>query len=253
MAKIRHAHGSRHVSKPKPAKTTDGGLVIGFLHPGTVSAYFLTSLTATLLVDREGPRRLVGMLQEWSSANVSGARNLICAKFLEGEGDWLLFIDADMAWDPDAVDKVLAAADPQTSPIVGGLCFGLAQNSVFPTIYQVGADADGNQRIMRGCEYAPDTVLQVAATGAAFLLIHRSVLERVAAEKFNVTFPWFQETEDRGNPVGEDVTFCLRAGACGIPVHVHTGAKIGHHKSQVLNEALFLDQQQRGQEANPDA
>ena len=45
-----------------------------------------------------------------------------------------------------------------------------------------------------------------------------------------------------GAPVGEDVTFSLRALACNIPIHVDTGVKIGHHKSTLLTEELFLSQ-----------
>ena len=44
-------------------------------------------------------------------------------------------------------------------------------------------------------------------------------------------FPFFQETQNGPDPVGEDLTFCLRLASLGIPVHVHTGVKIGHHKS----------------------
>jgi hypothetical protein len=43
--------------------------------------------------------------------------------------------------------------------------------------------------------------------------------------------------------VGEDFTFCLRAGICGFPVHVHTGIHVGHNKSHVLTAEMY--QQQR--------
>ena len=34
--------------------------------------------------------------------------------------------------------------------------------------------------------------------------------------------------------MGEDMTFCLRCAAADIPVHVHTGVKAGHMKTQML-------------------
>lgn len=34
--------------------------------------------------------------------------------------------------------------------------------------------------------------------------------------------------------MGEDLTFCLRCAAAGIPVHVHTGVQVGHMKSVML-------------------
>ena len=34
--------------------------------------------------------------------------------------------------------------------------------------------------------------------------------------------------------VGEDLTFCLRCAAAGVPVHVHTGVRAGHMKTTML-------------------
>jgi hypothetical protein len=44
--------------------------------------------------------------------------------------------------------------------------------------------------------------------------------------------------------VSEDITFCLRAGACGFPVYVHTGIEIGHMKEQMLTAELYGRTQQ---------
>ena len=86
--------------------------------------------------------------------------------------------------------------------------------------------------------------MQCVATGAAFLLIHRSALETMRDRQFNVTFPWFQETELAGQPVGEDITFCLRAGQLQLPVFVDTSIQVGHHKSIVLDAEMFQAQKQ---------
>ena len=227
---------------------TDDEVVIAFIHPGEVSSYFLTSLVALLLADQRGKDKpnVVGLLQEWSSANVSAARNTLTLKFLDDptyrNAEWLMWIDADMSFDHDAVDRLLAVADPVERPIVGGLCFGMSQGKLFPTIYMLAKDDEGHTRTVRVGNYPPDTVVQVAGTGAAFLLIHRSALEQIRAREFNKTFPFFQESEMHGQPVGEDITFSLRALTCEIPMHVDTGTKIGHHKSQLLDEQLFLFQ-----------
>lgn len=221
-----------------PAKT----VTVAFIHPGTVSAYFATSMMAMLLHDQHGPRHITGLLNEWSSANVSASRNTLAATFLdEKTSDWLLFIDADMAWQHDALDQLLATADPAKAPVVGGLCFGASQDRLWPTIYQI-AQADGRLKTVRADTYERDAMIQVAATGAAFLLIHRSVLEEIRRRKYNAAFPFFQESEMDGEPVGEDLTFCLRAGNADFSVWVNTGVKVGHHKSHLLTEELFDSQ-----------
>ena len=219
-------------------------IVIAFIHPGTTSAYFATSMLQTILIDQNGPRRIVGLLQDWSSANVSGSRNKLTTDFLDDHtAEWLLWIDSDMGWSPESLDALLSSADAGTAPIVGGLCFGASDGELWPTMYRLAPHPDtGEPTTMRVSEYPADTLVQVAATGAAFLLIHRDVLVKMREHNFNDAFPFFQETSLGGKPCGEDLTFCLRALALELPVHVNTAARIGHHKSHLLDEKTFLQQ-----------
>ncbi len=239
---------NRRKTKQRPQTERPGGVVLAYIHPGEVSSYFLESMLTTTLTDvgmemaGQRPRRILNILQEWSSANVSAARNTVTQRFLEQPlGEWLLWVDADMQWEPDALDALLAAADPVERPIVGGLCFGMSKAGLFPTIYQ-WAEIDGQFTTVRVRDYPRDALVRCAATGAAFLLIHRTVLEAMRDRGFDRAFPYFQETSGNGAPVGEDLTFCIRAGILGFPVYVHTGVRIGHHKSHLLTEELF-DQQ----------
>ena len=214
-------------------------VAIAYIHPGQVSSYFTESLIASLFWDHQRRRRIKNIYQEWSSANVSSARNTVTERFLSRhDADWLLWIDSDMQWDPRDIDVVLDAADAKDRPIIGGLCFGMAHGSLFPTLYQF-AELDGNLTTVRVREYERDALVRCAATGAAWLLIHRDVLQAMKDREFNAAFPWFQETQNGSEPVGEDITFCLRAGICGFPIFVHTGIRVGHHKSIVLTEQMF--------------
>ena len=238
---------------PRPAARKSPGVVLAYIHPGEVSAYFTQSMLVTqgaahaaAMAGRPTSWHLANILQEWSSANVSGSRNTVTERFLSRpEGEWLLWVDADMEWSPVAIDLLMDAADPVSRPIIGGLCFGMTLDRQTPTIYQ-WADIDGQLTTVRMTDYEPDALVQVAATGAAFLLIHRSALETIRDRAFSKAFPWFQETELAGNPVGEDITFCIRAGLCGLPVYVHTAALIGHHKSRLLTVKTFREQAPEG-------
>ncbi len=251
MSRKKASRSPQRASSSQPGHIP--GVVIAYIHPGQVSSYFTESLLVTLLSDFGGPRRrIVNILQEWSSANVSAARNTVTARFLDARtadgatvGDWLLWIDSDMQWEPEVFDLLLDAADPVDRPIVGGLCFGMMRGKLVPTIYQFGQE-DGDLVTYRVEEYERDAIVRCAATGAAFLLIHRSALEKMRAANFNEAFPWFQEVQIRHRPVGEDIAFCLRAAQVGLPVFVDTRAKIGHHKSHLLTEPLFLAQRQEG-------
>src|SRR5690242_13774374 len=112
-----------------PAET----VILAYVHPGQVSSYFLASRENMLMWDVATSRHIVGSVNEWSSANISTARNALVMQFLERDADWLLFMDADMAFQHDALDRLLESADPVSAPIVGGLCFGATFGKLFPT------------------------------------------------------------------------------------------------------------------------
>lgn len=198
----------------------------GFVHPGTLSTGFVLSLRATAGVAE--------WLDQRSGPNVARARNILVERFLATTHEWLWMVDTDMTWSPDALDRLM----DDGKDVVGGLCFGVGEGRLIPTIFDTITLA-GEDVIVRVESYPRDRLVSCAATGAAFLLIHRSVLEAVRDREFSAAFPWFQETERDGYPVGEDVTFCLRAGECGHRVHVDTRVKVGHVKAVTVTEATF--------------
>jgi hypothetical protein len=156
-----------------------------------------------------------------------------------------------MGFRPDTVDQLLKAADPDTAPVVGALCFaqhfkgydgmGGMRTQIAPTMYRIGQQVEtGFHTFSYFGEYPLDEVVTVAVTGMGCILIHRSALERVR-DKYGDR--WFdQVVGETGQIVGEDFSLCLRMGTLGIPVHVHTGVPTTHHKEVWLGEDDYLAQ-----------
>ena len=183
------------------------------------------------------------------------ARNEAAARFLKTDAEWLFWVDTDMGFAPDTVDRLLAAADPVDRPIVGALCF--AQREIHPdgmsgyrvraapTIYDWVKVGD-KQGFLNRQTYEPDALTRCSGTGSAAILIHRSVFERIA-DKYGPT--WYNrapeaqpDADGMQRMLGEDLSFCMRAGTVGIPVHVHTGIKTTHLKNVWLAEDDYLEQ-----------
>lgn len=188
------------------------------------------------------------------------ARNWAVERFLaDDKADWLWWVDTDMGFAPDTVDRLLASADPVERPIVGGLCFaskglgldgmGGYRNVALPTIMHW---RDG--QFVGSRQYPMDQVVRCAGTGSACVLIHRSVLEAVA-DKYGPT--WYDKApsgadipsvdaparSSSGRYISEDLSFCVRAGSLGFPVHVDTSVKTTHLKPVWLAEDDYLQQQ----------
>ena len=209
--------------------------VIGYVHGGTVRAEFAASLLAVAM---EGKTHVDSVIAVGSGPNISTARNMVARSFLEDQAaPWLFMADTDMWFPADMIDRLAAAADPELRPVVGALCF--SQNTddgggePYSTMYEL-AERDGEICFVRYKKWPDDAVVQVAATGAACLLVHRDAL--LAAEKRagDRAAPWFRESVAGASLIGEDLTFCLRLAAAGIPVHVHTGVRAGHMKTVML-------------------
>lgn len=223
--------------------TGDGLVQVAYLHPHTVSHSWHESMMRLVAYDAANEGRIVGtggpFMIRCDSGGLVEARNLAVTRFLdETAHEWLWFIDTDMGFLPDTIDRLVAVADPINRPVVGALCFGLRELAYdgyggrrvmpVPTLFMPAQTPEGHRGFTTRWQYPDNTVLQVAGTGAACLLIHRTVLEKLRAEHGDT---WFcQSRYDDGRMVSEDLSFCARLGAAGVPVFVHTGVKTTHHK-----------------------
>lgn len=248
-----------------PDRHPKSSVVVSYIHPGEVDGEFCDSLIGMLLYDHRNNARILdppgGQISLFSGPRVAEARSQIVDGFLNTQffkgAEWLLMIDSDMTFDADTLDRMLEVADPETCPILGGLCFaGSPATKIYPTVYRL-VQEDGFAGVEPVLDYPKDSLVKVGATGAAFLLVHRSVFLRMAAphphgfgsfpDGVANPYPWFVEGgTTKGRPYGEDIAFCMRANALNIPVHVHTGIKIGHVKRFTLTESSFEERREAG-------
>ena len=203
---------------------------------GSVRHELHTGLMRTLLYDQEqGFHNYGGELVNTSGANISKARNDIIRRFLEERPDveWAWFLDSDMVIKEDTLPRLLCAAAVSGAKVIGGLCCMLGDDGPIPTVFQLGDPGQGEvTRVM--LDYPDNTIMQVAATGMACLLIHRSVLEHFRDSLPNRQFPWIYEDEIRGNWVSEDIMFSLRCNEAGFPVFVDCTTEVGHVKGSTV-------------------
>ena len=228
-------------------------VTVAYVHPNEITTSWHQSLLNLVAHDLDNHCRVARggwlAIRCYGADGIPGARNNAVAQFLEEkEADWLFWIDTDMGFEPDVVDRLLEVADPVERPIVGGLCFAQKQTvpdgmggwrtALAPTIYDwTTIEATGETGFLSRREYPVNALVQCAGTGSACLLIHRSVFEKIAA--MSGTGSWYDRVPNltaNGRLLGEDLSFCLRAGALGIPLYVHTGVHTTHFKPAWLGE-----------------
>jgi hypothetical protein len=231
-------------------------VTLAYAHNGfEVTHSFSQSVLHLMLHDMSHGQHIVegGYIPARCGTNgLVGARNLAVSTFLEmDKGEWLLWVDTDMGFERDSVDRLLEVADPDERPIIGGLCFGQKETdedgyfgyrtSARPTIFNwLPGDELTPAKFTARRWYPPNTLVSCAGTGSAFILIHRSVFTKMA-EQYGET--WYDQIRgDDGELIGEDISFCIRAGALQIPIHVNTAVRTTHMKHLWLGEPDFWDQ-----------
>lgn len=234
-----------------------GKVTVGFLHPGHYSACFAESLCDMLFYDAAVNQRIVShpfgkMGKECGSGGIVDGRNKIAQVVLdESDADWLFFIDSDMGFAPDTVDRLVEAAHALDRPVVGGLAFAHKTDGKAsfygtrylcqPTLYDWYED-DERAGFVPRFEYPRNELVEVSATGAAIILIHRLALEAIRDRFGDV---WFDQIRHpKGIHLSEDLSFSVRVAACDMPIHVHTGIKTVHDKGGVFYDEAFFDRQQ---------
>jgi hypothetical protein len=227
------------------------GVLVAYLHPNTVSHSFSDSLMRLVAWDVGHSQRVVStggpLMFRCGPGGLVEARNDVVRHFLdETPFDWLWVVDSDMGFAPDTVDRLLEAADPEARPVVGGLCFALQETtpdgmqgwvtSPVPTLYDWAKKPDGEFGFASRREYRVNALTQVAGTGSACLLMHRSALVRVRERDGT----WYDRVSySSGLKVSEDLSFCYRLNAVGVPVFVHTGVRTTHHKQVWVGESTY--------------
>jgi len=201
--------------------------------PGEVQGAFAESLIGLFAVGVPN-----GLVSGWARLEtgpvLDKARNEMTERFLATSADWMLMVDADMTFNADLLERLLRVADPAERPIVGPLCYSMSHAGPWPVLYE-----------LRGGQFYPipdppaDTLLRVDGAGTGCLLIHRSALERIAASS-DWPGQWFDHVYLSRHPLGEDLSFCVRARQAGLPIWVDTGIPIGHVKARLKVERDML-------------
>lgn len=133
---------------------------------------------------------------------IHAARNRAAMTFLSGDWDYLMFIDADMGWAPDALGRILSM--PRDMDIVGGVY----RTKEEPPRYPINL-LHGHPLTFPVCE--------IAGVATGFMRVTRRCLQTMLRAHQNGRF-FDHIVDDRNTEWGDDIAFCQRARALGCRV-----------------------------------
>jgi len=226
-----------------------GAVLVAYIHDEDVSHSWHMSLMEMVAHDLGNAGRVMSggwIAVRYGTDGLAEARNKVVRSFLdERDAEWMLWLDTDMGFNADVVDRLIESADPVERPIVGALAFSWKE---------IGADGMGGYRCAprpvildwqtKGAEsgflgrasYPVNSLVQCSAVGSALVLIHRSVFVKIRDRYGDHWYDRIPNPSTGGNLIGEDLSFCMRAAAVQLPVFVNTAVRTSHHKSLWVGE-----------------
>ena len=195
-----------------------------------------TMLSVTRLVKEFTKAGLEWQIETVKSPYVSKARNALTALFLRSKYDYLLFIDADVEFNPEAVIRMLVT---KKDIILTPYRVKFPQDVNF-TKYSVSFPDDKNVSIL------PGDLVEISEGPAGLMLIHRKVFEFLmdSCPRLKIKHPFKKESDpylynfwdttfdlDQGLWRGEDISFCRLARDYGFKIYANIKSRTTHHGS----------------------
>ena len=154
------------------------------------------------------------------------ARNKFCQQAIEGEFDYILWLDSDMVF-PSYVLQQFMQDDKD---IVAGLYF--RRNYPFTPVAFSELRRENGVLHLKDLEEWPDKMFEVDGVGFGCVLMKTDCLFDIAGKEGGV---WFTPTQD----AGEDAAFCLRAKSYGYEIWIDPAIKLGHVGQTVITEGVY--------------
>jgi len=187
-------------------------LTVGTPHNGSIRAE--TAISIFALADH--PALGVAIKFE-QGAYIHRNRNKIINSFV---GDWLLFVDHDISFQPADVLKLIEL----NAPIAAGI-YGDRHAERGPMVLEFYGKDMKYKRM--NPEHILDVPFKVDGMPTGFMLIKAEVARHILSKNHA---PFNHDEVDGG---GEDVAFCRVCKRMGIKIWCHPGVKVGHIGTKV--------------------
>lgn len=198
-------------------------MTIGTPHNGDFTAEYINSLMGMSFYAYT-TKGISIRLHLAETCLVHQGRNNIASKCYD---DYLLFIDTDMAFPVDALNKLIEA----DKDIIGGLYYSRKAPNL-PHVFK--QDEKGKYTVYEDCPQ--DKVFECDSIATGFMLIRKNVLEAfdkaISEKKFRLPFD-FMTTEQNGE-LGEDMAFCNRAKQLDFKIWCDPTIPLGHVGKDVI-------------------
>lgn len=173
---------------------------------------------------------------------VYNARNNLARQAIKAEADWVLWLDSDMVFGPDLLQRMLTVCTENDIDFLTALCFR-RKPPYTPCLFdRLDLLPDEKGASYTALLSIPEGRFKVGGCGFAGVLLSTDVLISVSA-RFN------GRMFDPLPGMGEDVSFCWRSRQCGYDIWCDSEIELGHVGNCVVTRGYFEAFQNGGNDA----
>jgi hypothetical protein len=172
-------------------------------------------------------------LKYQSGVRTDKNRNVILQEFLNAGLDYVLWLDADMMYPHNIVEKYLEA----DFDVIGCLYFKRV-HPFDPIAYITNPDATPSAPYMSidPSKIPDNAIAEVDGLGFGGMMVRMEVYKGMGEDKWTHYGDNFHIPEPRAEQMTHDLVFCRDAQRHGFSIKLHTGVKPGHISTQVITQ-----------------
>lgn len=179
-----------------------------------VSARFAQSLATLKKVGQCTVSFIMGSL-------VYDSRNKLASYAVQMEADYILWLDSDMVFPPDILERMMAVLDEHKEiDILSGLYF--RRTTPFTPVLFNNLERNGDEVKFDEFKEVPEELFEIGGCGFGCVLMRTDCLLTIAAKEQQGN--WFTPLAN----AGEDCAFCIRARENGYRIFCDPSVSLGH-------------------------
>lgn len=157
------------------------------------------------------------------------SRNSLATTALRMDADWVFWLDSDMVFKPDTLERLWKTAQEKDLDFVSGLYF--RRVAPYSPVLFDKIEIEGELCSWSQFKEIPQELFKIGACGFGCVLMKTDILLDVQAKHGNMFAPI-------GN-TGEDVAFCWRARDCGYDLWCDPSVVCGHIGHIVVDDKFY--------------
>lgn len=173
---------------------------------------------------------------------IYNSRNALAQMAIQNESDYILWLDSDMVFDPDFLQRMVMQAQATKSQFLTAL-YHRRVKPYSPVLFDKLEMVNG-QCVWTDFAEIPNHPFEVGGCGFGGVLMDTEVILSVMGR--------FGQMFEPINRVGEDLAFCWRARECGYKILCDPAIEMGHCGYDIIDKRHFKAYKKGQEKSCPD-